>query len=186
VAYAVNQAYVRPEHVLQDGDEVALIPPISGGSGDEPRCAFSLSEAALDPRELERQARTDRDGALATFVGTTRDHNDGLAVRALCYEAYPEMVEKVMARLFAAACERFDVSRIRVAHRLGEVPIGEASVVVVVSAAHRGPAFEACRFVIDRLKEEAPIWKRELLADGNGERWVGELPKGAPSGIDQG
>ena len=181
VAFAVNRAYARPETVLHDGDEVALIPPISGGDGDDgsavPPCTFVLTDEALDPRALEAECRTDADGALVTFLGTTRDHNDGARVVSLRYEAYAEMAQATMAAIFAAARERFVFTRARIAHRLGEVPVGATSVVVVVAAPHRGPAFDACRYLMDRLKHEVPIWKRELLRDGHGERWIGELPQ---------
>ena len=96
---------------------------------------------------------------------------------SLAYEAYPEMAQKVMGAIFEEAVKRFSITRARVAHRLGEVPVGEASVLVVVAAAHRSAAFDACRFLMDRLKNEVPIFKRERLAQGRGERWVGELPK---------
>lgn len=176
VAFAVNRAYARPEAVLTDGDEAALIPPISGGS-PVARAAFVLQQAPLDPRPLEAECRTDHDGAVVTFAGTTRDHNDGSAVVSLAYEAYPEMAEQVLQQLFDAAFARFAITRVRVAHRLGLVPVGEASIVVVVASAHRGPAFDACRWLMDRIKAEAPIWKREQLRDGDAVRWVGELPK---------
>lgn len=177
VAYAVNRDYARADTLLADGDEVAFIPPISGGSGARELYRFELCDGPIDPRRLEAECRTDADGAVVTFAGTTRDHNDGAAVVSLRYETYPEMAHKVMVGLFEAACRRFPITRARVVHRLGEVPVGEASVVVVVSSPHRGPAFEACRFLMDHLKSEVPIWKRELLRDGAGERWVGELPR---------
>ncbi len=180
LAFAVNRDYAREDTVLHDGDEVAFIPPISGGAGEEALYRFDLTDAEIDPRTLERECRTDSDGALVTFAGVTRNHNDGAAVKSLRYEAYPEMAQKVMCALFEEAIKRFPITRARVVHRLGEVPIGEASVVVVVASAHRGPAFEACQFLMDRLKNEVPIWKQELLADDGGERWVGELPKGGP------
>jgi molybdopterin synthase catalytic subunit len=179
LAFAVNRQYAPTERVLADGDEVALIPPISGGAGDPVAARIDLVAGALDPRALEAECRTDADGAIATFHGTTRNHNQGAAVLSLHYEAYAEMVDSVMAAIFAAARERFAITRIRVAHRLGDVPVGATSVVVVVSAPHRGPAFDACRYVMDRLKHEAPIWKRELLRDDAGERWIGELPRPA-------
>ncbi len=181
VAYAVNQDYARAETVLQDGDEVALIPPISGGAGERDLYRFDLSEGPLDPRGLEQECRTDRDGAVVTFAGTTRDHNDGAEVLSLSYETYTQMAQKVMCGLFEEAVKRFPITRARVAHRLGEVPVGEASVLVVVASPHRGPAFDACRFLMDRLKDEVPIWKREKLRDGQGERWIGELPKRGPA-----
>jgi molybdopterin synthase catalytic subunit len=205
VASAVNQEYASDATRLRSGDEVALIPPISGGSGAEggggssrgggssngggsisgggrELFRFDLVAGPLDPRALEAEARSDQDGAIVTFAGVTRDHNEGRAVRGLRYEAYDEMARKVMIRLFEEAVKRFPIGRARVVHRLGAVPIGEASVVVVVAAPHRGAAFDACRFLMDRLKAEVPIFKQEFLAgdggggDDVGSRWVGELP----------
>ena len=177
VAYAVNRDYARADTVLAAGDEVAFIPPISGGSGGPELYRFDLVHGALDPRALEQQCRTDADGAVVTFTGTTRDHNDGAAVLALRYEAYTEMAQRVMCGLFEETIKRFPITRARVAHRLGEVPVGEASVVVVVASPHRGPAFDACRHLMDRVKHEVPIWKREQLRDAQGTRWVGDLPR---------
>jgi molybdopterin synthase catalytic subunit len=182
LAHAVNRDYAPADRVLEDGDEVAFIPPISGGSdrggAEVPRCRFELVDGPLDARPLEAACRSDRDGALVTFAGVTRDHNQGQQVRGLRYEAYAEMAVPVMERILAEVAAAHEVGRIRVAHRLGEVPIGEASVVVVVAAPHRGPAFDACRAVMDRLKAEVPIFKQEVL-DGpdGGARWVGELPR---------
>jgi len=177
LAYAVNRDYARADTVLRAGDEVAFIPPISGGSGATELYRFDLQEQAIDPRALEAECRTDADGAVVTFAGTTRNHNDGSAVVSLQYEAYPEMAQKVMGGLFEEAIKRFPITRARVVHRLGVVPVGEACVVVVVASPHRGPAFDACRFLMDRLKNEVPIWKRELLRDGDTQRWVGDLPR---------
>lgn len=177
LAFAVNRDYAAPDRELADGDEVAFIPPISGGSDSGERVRFDLVDGALNPRVLEDEVRTDEDGAVVTFAGVTRNHNDGSAVLGLRYEAYAEMAAKVMAELFESALAEFEISRVRVAHRLGEVPIGEASVVVVVSAVHRGPAFDACRFLMDRLKAQVPIFKQERLSDDGGERWVGQLPQ---------
>jgi molybdopterin synthase catalytic subunit len=177
VAFAQNRDYARGDSVLRDGDEVAFIPPISGGSGARELYRFDLVHEPIDPRVLEAECRTDADGAVITFLGTTRDHNDGAAVQLLQYEAYPEMAQRVMCSLFEEALKRHPITRARVVHRLGEVPIGEVSVAIVVASPHRGPAFEACRFLIDRLKNEVPIWKREQLRDGDGSRWIGELPR---------
>jgi len=177
LAFAVNRDYARADTVLRQGDEVAFIPPISGGSGACELYRFELCDGPIDPRALEAECRTDADGALVTFSGTTRDHNDGAAVVSLRYEAYPEMAQKVMGALFEEAIKRFPITRARVVHRLGEVPGGEASVVVVVASPHRGPAFDACRFLMDRLKNEVPIWKREQLRFGDATRWVGDLPR---------
>lgn len=178
LAQAVNLQYAKPERELQDGDEVAFIPPISGGDHEQPDCRFTLVDGPLDPRGLEDEARTDHDGAIVTFLGVTRDHNEGQAVKGLSYECYAEMATKVMDGLMADIAQKHDCGRIRVAHRLGEVPIGEASVIVVIASAHRGPAFEACRELMDRLKAEVPIFKREFLEGPDGEtRWVGDLPQ---------
>jgi len=177
MAFAINRDYARAESVLKSGDEVAFIPPISGGSGSKELYRFDLVDGVIDARALEAECRTDRDGAVVTFAGTTRNHNDGHAVLSLRYETYTEMAQRVMCGLFEEAIKRFPITRARVVHRLGEVPVGEASVVVVVASPHRGPAFDACRFLMDRLKSEVPIWKREKLQDGDTERWVGDLPK---------
>lgn len=177
MAFAINRDYARAESVLKDGDEVAFIPPISGGAGAADLYRFDLVDGVIDPRPLETECRTDADGAVVTFAGTTRNHNEGAEVLSLSYETYTEMAQRVMCGLFEEAVKRFPITRARVVHRLGEVPVGEASVVVVVASAHRGPAFDACRFLMDRLKNEVPIWKREKLRDGDGERWIGDLPK---------
>lgn len=182
VAYAVNRDYARAESVLKDGDEVAFIPPISGGSGAVDIYRFDLVDGVIDPRPLEAECRTDADGAVVTFAGTTRNHNEGAEVLLLSYETYTEMAQRVMCGLFEEAVKRFPITRARVVHRLGDVPVGEASVVVVVASAHRGPAFDACQFLMDRLKNEVPIWKREKLKDGDGERWIGDLPKPGGAG----
>lgn len=178
---AVNRDYADATRVLQEGDEVAFIPPISGGSGVPELFRFEFVEGPLDPRRLEAEVRTDRDGAVVTFAGVTRDHNEGQAVTDLRYEAYAEMARKVMLEIFEQAARRFRIGRARVAHRLGPVPVGEASVLVVVAAEHRGPAFDACRFLMDRLKAEVPIFKQERLAGpAADQRWIGELPEGRP------
>lgn len=177
VAFAVNQDYCTAEQELADGDEVAFIPPISGGEGAADLFRFDLSTEPLDPRPLEQEVRSDADGAVVTFAGVTRNENQGRAVEALSYEAYGEMASRVMVGVFEEAHKRFAISRARAVHRLGNVPVGEASVLVVVSAPHREPAFAACRFLMERLKAEVPIFKKERLADGDQEsRWVGDLP----------
>ncbi len=177
VAWAVNQSYAREDRALQAGDEIALIPPISGGSPDADVFRLDFVRGPIDARELERQARTDRDGAVCSFTGTARDHTDGAAVELLVYEAYEDMAQKVVRHIVDDVFLQHAITRVRVAHRLGVVPVGEAAVVVVVSAPHRAPAFDGCRAIMDRIKEQAPIWKRERLRNGNGERWIGELPR---------
>lgn len=178
LACAVNREWADGERELQAGDEVAFIPPISGGAPPR-RAAFALVEGPLDARALEEEVRTDADGAVVTFQGVTRDHHHGRAVRHLAYEAYAEMAQQAMAAIFEDALARFDVTCVRATHRLGTVPVGEASVVVVVAAPHRAAAFDACRYLMDRLKADVPIFKRETLADGEA-RWVGDLPVDRP------
>lgn len=181
LACAVNRDYAEAERELHEGDEVALIPPISGGADDRTELfRIDLQHEPLDPRALEAEVRSDGDGAVVTFAGVTRNHNDGRSVAALSYEAYDEMVAKVMVPIFEEALKRFSITRARVAHRLGAVPVGETSVLVVVAAVHRGAAFDACRFLMDRVKAQLPIFKKESFADGSGSRWVGDLPADRP------
>ncbi|MEO5987946.1 MAG: molybdenum cofactor biosynthesis protein MoaE [Candidatus Eisenbacteria bacterium] len=134
-----------------------------------------LTLAAIDQAALQARAIRADCGAVIVFLGTTRDHHDGRRVLQLAYEAYESMALEALARLEREACERFEVSHCEVTHRLGEVPPTEASVVVVVSAAHRGAAYEASRWVMDELKARVPIWKRERFEDGNSQ-WVDGTP----------
>jgi len=129
-----------------------------------------LVDRPLRPEELIEQVRGDADGAVALFLGTVRDHNQGRRVTGLEYHAYAEMADAQMRRIEEQALERFDVSRVRVMHRTGRLEIGEASVAVAVGAPHRAAAMEACRWVIDTLKTEVPIWKKEFFEGG--AAWV--------------
>ena len=162
--YAVNKEYVRREHELQEGDEVALIPPVSGGS-------FRLSAEALSLDTVVDEVRSERAGAIATFIGTTRVESRGRTVEHLDYEAYEGMAERVMAEIAASLKERHDVCEIAIHHRTGRVDIGEASVVIAVSAPHRQDALAACKDAIDTLKQQVPLWKKEVYEGG--EEWVG-------------
>jgi MoaE-MoaD fusion protein len=162
--YAVNKEYVQREHELAEGDEVALIPPVSGGS-------FRLSPEPLSLDAVVDEVRSDRAGAIATFVGTTRVESRGRIVQHLDYEAFEGMAEQVMAEIAAALKERYDVCEIAIHHRTGRVEIGEASVVIAVSAPHRQDALAACKDAIDTLKEQVPLWKKEVYEGG--EEWVG-------------
>jgi molybdopterin synthase catalytic subunit len=133
-----------------------------------------VAELTRDPIAVDRllaaTARPDC-GAVALFLGTTRDHHDGRAVSALAYEAYEPMALEALAALERQAVERFGIATCRIVHRLGAVPLSEASVAVFVAAAHRGPAFDACRWAMDELKRSVPIWKKESYASG-GDGWV--------------
>jgi MoaE-MoaD fusion protein len=162
--FAVNRRYAGAETTLSEGDEVALIPPVSGG-------AIQLYDEPIDLSAVVAQVADDRAGAIATFIGTTRAASRGHTVERLEYEAYEGMAEDVMAELARELEAKHDVCKVAIAHRVGVVPVGEVSVVIAVSAPHRAAAFEACREAIDRLKETAPLWKKEVY-DG-GEEWIG-------------
>jgi MoaE-MoaD fusion protein len=168
---AVNQGYAGWDSPVASGDVVAFIPPVAGGSGRAGVHVWLTTEV-LDPRAVEDLVRTDEDGAVCTFTGVVRNHAEGHAVTDMDYEAYPGMAEAEMSRIAEDAISRFGVTAVAAVHRLGHLGVGDASVVVSVSAPHRGAAFDACRFTMDTLKAEAPIWKKEHGPDGS--EWVDE------------
>jgi molybdopterin synthase catalytic subunit/molybdopterin converting factor small subunit len=162
---AVNKSYVGRDSVLAAGDEVALIPPVSGG-------AFRLSAEPLSLEDAVREVASDDAGAIATFTGTTRAHSRGRDVIQLEYEAYEGMAEAEMERIAASLKERYALVDVSIHHRVGIVEVGETSVVIAVSSAHRADALAACADAIDTLKGSVPLWKKEIYVGG--EEWIGQ------------
>jgi molybdopterin synthase catalytic subunit len=162
--YAVNRTYADRGQVLGEGDEVALIPPVSGG-------AFRLTHGPVNLTSVLVEVVDEQAGAIATFLGTVRAHSRGRDVIALEYEAYEEMAEDVMASIADELLARYDLCKVAMSHRLGRVEVGETSVAIAVSAAHRQDALAACADAIEALKSQVPLWKKELYVGG--EEWIG-------------
>jgi molybdopterin converting factor subunit 1 len=199
VRFARNNDYATADTALVDGDEVAMIPPVSGGSDAEPSSRMRVIEirrGALGTTiltELSERLATPDDGAIVGFLGITRRSpgtpapgQEGEAARhanrvveALEYEALPEMALRVMVEIADEIEQRFGVTRLAIVHREGEVPLGEASVAIVACSAHRGAAFDAARYAIDETKARAPIWKAEHFEDGH--VWIGEPARQGPA-----
>jgi molybdopterin converting factor subunit 1 len=180
---AVDEEYVTPDHALREGDDVALIPPVSGGSDsqgtrnkgqgtrseDEPY--FLVTRERLEAQKLAELVRQDESGAVVLFSGVARNHSEGRRVLALEYDAYPEMAARKLREVAEEVRGRWPISGIAIHHRMGRLEIGEASLLVAVSSAHRREAFEACQYAVDRVKQTVPIWKKEIWEDGEGA-WV--------------
>ena len=193
IAVSVNAEYAQATHILEDSDEVGLLPPVSGGSarganlsdegGGEARIVTALTREAIDAGQFVAAAKCGEDGAVVVFDGIVRNHSRGRRTLYLDYEAYEEMAVRQMRELGRKARERFGVHQVTMVHRLGRLEIGETSVLIVVASAHRTAAFEACRWLIDTLKQIVPIWKKETFADGTvwapGEPFPEELDIGA-------
>ncbi|MFP8879401.1 MAG: molybdenum cofactor biosynthesis protein MoaE [Myxococcota bacterium] len=169
LAVSVNLEVTDFDVKLRDGDEVAFLPPVSGGSG-----MCSLSETPLDVGDVVARVAGPGMGGIVTFIGAVRDNARGREIRHLEYESYPEMAEREMERIATDASERWPGTRVAIAHRSGHLAIGELAVVVVAAAPHRSEAFSACRYAIDTLKQTVPIWKKEVATDG--EYWVDDRP----------
>lgn len=162
--YAVNRAYAEPGQPLAAGDEVALIPPVSGG-------AFRLTDGPVNLTAVVVEVVDERAGAIATFIGTVRAQSRGREVIALEYEAYEDMAEQVMAEIADDVTARYDLCKVAIMHRTGRVEVGATSIAIAVSAPHRQDALAACADVIEALKARVPLWKKELYEGG--EEWIG-------------
>ncbi len=161
LAVAVNQQYAGPKTALRPNDEVALLPPVSGGSGHA-----SIVRDAIDTARILANIKQGEDGAAVVFEGVVRNQTRGRKTRYLDYEAYEEMALQQMEGLAEQALKQFQIRDVALVHRLGRLEIGETSVLIVVASAHRAAAFEACRWLIDALKRTVPIWKKEYFEDG--------------------
>jgi len=177
IAVSVNAEFASATQVLRPGDEVGLLPPVSGGSSELPADpspemvdnlpgTVALTHEPIQTGKLVKAARHDEDGALVVFDGVVRNHTRGRPTLHLDYEAYEEMAVKQMKELALEARSRFDVRQVTMIHRLGRLAVGDTSVLIVVASAHRAPAFGACRWLIDTLKKTVPIWKKETFVDG--------------------
>ena len=178
--FAINEAYAEREQTLNDGDRLAVLPPVSGGADAD---VIEITREPIDIAGLRARLLAGESGAVVIFDGVARDNTKGRRTRFLEYEGYEAMALKTMAQIAAEAHERWPINRVGIVHRLGRIEITESSVVIVITSAHRGVAFEACRYSIDRLKKVVPIWKKEYFEDG--EVWVENpeamRPASAPS-----
>ena len=187
IAISLNQEFAEPDSRLKEGDEIAFLPPVSGGSND-PNCDVptkgrghsSIVREKIDTQAVLAKLKQPTDGAAIVFEGVVRDNTRGRRTLYLDYEAYEEMALKQMDALAEQALQQFSVRKVEIVHRLGRLEIGEISVLIVVASAHRAAAFDACRWLIDTLKRTVPIWKKEYFEDGavwaDGEPFPAGIP----------
>ena len=176
IVFAIDDEYVPFEQRLHDGAEIALIPPVSGGSEDG---LFRVTTDVMAPDALVKLVRRDEAGAVTLFYGDVRNHSEGRSVERLEYEAHESMALRKMREVAAETKQRFpDICEVGVWHRIGTLEIGETSLLVAVSSPHRRDAFEACHWCVDRIKEVVPVWKKEHWSDGSA--WVEGHPIEAP------
>jgi molybdopterin synthase catalytic subunit len=181
IALSINQEYAPPGAALHDQDEVALLPPVSGGNDDRPLAAHvALVHDRIATETVLARIKQPEDGAVVVFEGIVRDHTRGRRTLYLDYEAYEPMARRKLEELAKEALERFEVREVALVHRLGRLQHSETSVLIAVASAHRAAAFDACRWLIDTLKKTVPIWKKEYFADGavwaDGEPFPDEIP----------
>ena len=187
LALAVNQQYVSPETTLHPNDEIALLPPVSGGADERPardsqgRHFSSITRDPIDAARIADGLKRGEDGASVVFEGIVRNQTRGRKTLYLDYEAYEPMAAQQLESLAEQALKQFQIRDVAIVHRLGRLEIGETSVLIVAASAHRGAAFDACRWLIDTLKRTVPIWKKEYFEDGavwaEGEPFPAEIPR---------
>jgi MoaE-MoaD fusion protein len=188
LAVAVNQEYAGPDTKLQENDEVALLPPVSGGAPDDANAKrhASIVRSPIDTQNILNGLKRSEDGAALVFEGIVRNQTRERKTLYLDYEAYEEMALQQMELLATQALQQFQVRNVAIVHRLGRLEIGETSILIAVVSAHRAAAFEACRWLIDTLKRTVPIWKKEHFEDGavwaDGEPFPAEIPRANSSG----
>jgi MoaE-MoaD fusion protein len=186
LAVAVNQTYASHDTLLRDGDEIALLPPVSGGSAKS-ASTVELTRDRIDTGSLVASLKGEEDGAVVVFDGIVRNNTRGRRTLCLVYEAYEEMALRQMRMLAEQAIATHGIRTVAMVHRLGRLEVGETSVLIAVSSAHRAQAFEACRWLIDTLKKSVPIWKKEHFEDGavwaDGEPFPPELAQNRTSGL---
>jgi len=191
IVIARNQEFAELSTCLQSGDEVAFLPPVSGGVATDPLALatehghyFALTRHAIDPKAIIARVMSGAEGAIVTFEGTVRNNTKGRPTLCLDYECYEQMALKMMARIGNEIAVQYPIGRIAMVHRLGRMLIGETSVAVIVTAPHRKPAFDAALEGINRLKKLVPIWKKEHFVDG--EVWVeGDWDSGIPTAASE-
>ncbi len=190
LALALNQQYASPDAKLKADDEIALLPPVSGGGPGGAQLLIkthsAIVRASIDTQRILAGLRRDEDGAALVFEGVVRNQTRGRRTLYLDYEAYDEMALQQMEALATQALQQFQIRDVALVHRLGRLEIGETSVLIAVASAHRAAAFEACRWLIDTLKRTVPIWKKEYFEDGavwaDGEPFPAEIPRANSSG----
>ncbi|HID07265.1 MAG TPA: molybdopterin converting factor [Armatimonadetes bacterium] len=175
---ARNGEYIQHDDELSPTDEVAIIPPVSGGADadadidvDESPYLCQITQGQIDIARLLQYVHVPTAGGMVLFIGAVRAHSHGRTVHALEYDAYIPMAERELTKIAADVCQRWDVTKVAIVHRIGQLKVGDVSIVIAVSAPHRVAAFEASRYIIERIKTDVPIWKREIYADG--ARWIG-------------
>jgi molybdopterin synthase catalytic subunit/molybdopterin converting factor small subunit len=182
VALSINQEYAPPGATLHDRDEIALLPPVSGGQEEDRRIAVhvALVHDRIVTETVLAEIKQPQDGAVVVFEGIVRDHTRGRRTLYLDYEAYEPMARRKLEELSEEALERFEIREVVLVHRLGRLQHTETSVLIAVASAHRAAAFEACRWLIDTLKKTVPIWKKEYFEDGavwaDGEPFPDDIP----------